>query len=196
MTKKDIFNFHHIDSNIDEEKLKQIKDLYAYYHKITWIYRQSHFRNEKINYAVNTLSVLLTIVRIITGGITLNPIILRTLTTAGILLKSYHELKNIKRKTDLLKFSVTSYEKVLTNLREVMRGGEWNYKEFIHDMKILDQEILDLSTPSSKFEKNTLKNLHPVSKVYFKQEGFPAEILRITHPNDGIFLRPVNIILN
>lgn len=30
MTRKDIFNFHHIDSNIDEEKLKQIKDLYAY----------------------------------------------------------------------------------------------------------------------------------------------------------------------
>ena len=37
-----------------------------------------------------------------------------------------------------------------------MRGGEWNYKEFIHDMKILDQEILDLSPPSSKFEKNIL----------------------------------------
>ena len=30
--------------------------------------------------------------------------------------------------TDLLKFSNTSYEKVLTNLREAMRGGEWDYK--------------------------------------------------------------------
>ena len=29
MTKKDIFHFNHIDSNIDEEKLKQIKDLYT-----------------------------------------------------------------------------------------------------------------------------------------------------------------------
>ena len=34
-----------------------------------------------------------------------------------------------------------------------MRGGEFNYKEFIHYLKILDQEILDLSLPSSKFEK-------------------------------------------
>ena len=50
-----------------------------------------------------------------------------------------------------------SYEKVLTNLREAMLGGEWNYKEFIHDMKILDQEILDLSPPSSKFEKKYSK---------------------------------------
>ena len=38
MTKKDIFNFNHIDPNVDTEKLKQIQDLYAYYHKITWIY--------------------------------------------------------------------------------------------------------------------------------------------------------------
>lgn len=44
-------------------------------------------------------------------------------------------------------------------LRETMRGGEWNYKQFIHDMKILDQEILDLSprAPSSKFEKKYKK---------------------------------------
>ena len=86
MTRKDIFNFHHIDSNIDEEKLKQIQDLYAYYHKITWTYRHSHLRNKKINYTVNTLSVFLASVGVITGGITLNPIILGTLTTAGILL--------------------------------------------------------------------------------------------------------------
>ena len=51
---------------------------------------------------------------------------LATLTTAGVLLNSYHQFKNIKGKTDLLKFSVTSYEKVLTKLREAMRGGEWD----------------------------------------------------------------------
>ena len=44
MTKKDIFNFNHIDLNIATEKLKQIQDLYAYYHKVTWIYRHSHKR--------------------------------------------------------------------------------------------------------------------------------------------------------
>ena len=94
MTKKDIFNFNHIDPNIDTEKLKQIQDLYAYYHKIACIYRHSHKRNKKINYAVNIASVLLASVGVITGGITLNPIVLGTLTTAGILLKSYHEFKN------------------------------------------------------------------------------------------------------
>ena len=122
MTKKDILHFNHIDSNIDKENLRQIKPLYAYYHKITWIYRHSHKRNKEINYAVNILSVLLASTGVITGGITLNPIVLSVSTTAGILLKSYHELKNIKGKTDLLKFSVTSYGKVLNNLREAMTG--------------------------------------------------------------------------
>ena len=110
MTKKDICHFNHIDSNINEEKWRQIKDLYSYYNKITWIYQPSHNRNKKINYAVNILSVLLASSGVITGGITLNPVVLSGLTTAGILLKSYHEFKNIKGKTDLLKFTVTSYE--------------------------------------------------------------------------------------
>lgn len=66
-------------------------------------------------------------------------------------------LKNITGKFNLLKFSITSYEKVLTKLRETMRGGEWDYKQSIHDMNILDQEILDLSPPSPKFEKKCNK---------------------------------------
>ena len=53
MTKKNIFHFNHIDSSIEEEKLRQIKDLYLYYHKI--------------NYAVNILSILLASTGVITG---------------------------------------------------------------------------------------------------------------------------------
>ena len=103
MTKNDIFHFNHIDSNIDEEKLRQIKDLYPYYHKVTWIYRHSHKRNKKRNYAVNILSVLLASTGVITGHITLNPTVLSVLTTAGIRLKSYHEFQKIKGKTNLPK---------------------------------------------------------------------------------------------
>ena len=42
MTKTETFNFNQVDPNIDAEKLKQIQDLYAHYHKIVWIYRHSH----------------------------------------------------------------------------------------------------------------------------------------------------------
>ena len=76
--------------------------------------KHSYKRNKK-NYAVNKSSILLAIIRVITGGEALNPIVLAALTTAGIFLKSYYEFKNIKDKTDLLKFGATSYRKVLTN---------------------------------------------------------------------------------
>ena len=98
---------------------------------------------------------------------------LGTLKTPVILLKGYHEFKNIKTKTDLLKFSVTSYEKVFTNLREAMQGGEWNYKEFIHDMKFLDREILDLSSPFSKFEKKYAKKFTSNEGPLFEAGDFP-----------------------
>ena len=100
---------------------------------------------------------MLASVRVTTGGITLNPIVFGTSTTAGILLESYHEFKNINSKTDLLKFSLSSYLKVITNLREAMWGGDFDYKKFIHDMKIIDQEILDLSPPFYKFGKKYAK---------------------------------------
>lgn len=40
-------------------------------------------------------SILLASVGVITDGITLNPMALGTLTTVGILLKTYHELRNM-----------------------------------------------------------------------------------------------------
>ena len=121
---------------------------------------------------------MLASVGVITGGITLNSIVLGTLTTAGILLKSYHEFKNLKSKTDLLKFSLTSYEKVLTNLREAMRGGDFDYKEFIYDMKILDQEILDLSPPSYKFEKKICQTIPLPSNRYCIMSPIKKKCLR------------------
>ena len=60
----------------------------------------------------NLLSLTLASVGVIAGGITLNPIALGVLTTAGILLKSYIETKNYNGKMDLIKFGITTYEKI------------------------------------------------------------------------------------
>ena len=151
-SQKDIFEFNHIASTLDLEKIQQLKDLYSYYHKKTWIYKKSQSKYKKINYFMNISSVLLASVGVITGGITLNPIILGVLTTAGILLKSYHEMKNYKGKLDMVKFGFTTYEKVLTNLRTAMRGCEFDYQKFISEMKLLDQEMIDLAHIGSKIE--------------------------------------------
>ena len=78
---------------------------------------------------INLLRLALASVGVITGRITLNPILLGVLTTARILLKSFTEMKHYKGKTDLKKFGFATYEKVLLNLRTALRNGEFDYQK-------------------------------------------------------------------
>ena len=63
------------------------------------------------------MSLTLASVGVLTGRITLNPIVLGEITASGVLLKAYAEMKNYKEKIDLIKFGLTTSEKILTNLR-------------------------------------------------------------------------------
>ena len=55
------------------------------------------------------------------------------------------EAKNYKGKMDLTKLGITTYEKVLISLRSALRGGEFNHKKFISEIKMLDSEIVELT---------------------------------------------------
>ena len=44
----------------------------------------------------------------------------------------------------MCKFAYTTYEKVLTDLRSFMRGLEYNNKEFLDYVKVLDDIIIDM----------------------------------------------------
>ena len=87
--------------------------------------------------------MILATLGLITGNITLNPIVAGCLTGIAIILKTYREATNINNKTNLLNFSVMTCEKALSTLRNALRGETFDYKTFIHDMKIVHQEILE-----------------------------------------------------
>ena len=56
-----------------------------------------------------------------------------------------------------------------------MRGGEWDYKQFIHDMKILYQEIIDLSPLSPPdLKKCNKKFTHLSNFVVRSYSGIPV----------------------
>ena len=88
----------------------------------------------------------------ILGGVTLNPIALGIISGSGVILKTYSEAKNYKRKTEMCKFAYTSYEKILTDLRSFLRGSEFNDKEFLDYVKVLDEVIIDMCPLTDKFE--------------------------------------------
>ena len=146
--KKSIFEFNHIDKSLSEEQRETIKDLYKHYHKKHWCYKKSYKSYKFLDNIFSVSSLSLIAVGTITGGLTLNPIILGVINGVGIIVAGITKKKDFKKKIETTKLAYTTYEKVLVELRSALRGDEWNKQEFIDRIKILDEMIID-QCPSS-----------------------------------------------
>ena len=93
------------------------------------------------------------IIGTITGGLTLNPIVLGVINGFGILLTNFGKMKNYKKKVEMLKIAFTSYEKVLVELRSAMGGDEFDKDQFIDKMKVIDEMIIDQTPLADKYLK-------------------------------------------
>lgn len=74
-----------------------------------------------------------------------DPVILASISGAGLALKSYSETKDYNRKIEMSKYAFTTYEKVLLDLRTALRGGAFNKGDFIQELSILDDTIVDFT---------------------------------------------------
>ena len=155
MTKrrKSIFNWNHVSEKLMEDEISELKALYKFYHKKYWLFKMTFKYFKKAELVCNIGSVLLVVTGSVVGAVTLNPIPLGIISGSGLLLKTYSEAKNYKRKIEMCKFAYTTYEKVLTDLRSFMRGLEYNDKGFLVYVKVLDEIIIDLCPSTDKFEK-------------------------------------------
>ena len=151
--RKSIFNWNHISSDLTDDQIFELKALYKFYHKKYWLFKMTYKYFKKAELACNIGSVFFIVTGTVVGGVTLNPIVLGTVSGAGVLLKTYSEAKNYKRKIDMCKFAYTSYEKVLTYLRSFMRGLNYDEKEFLNYVKFLDEIVIDMCPLTGKFEK-------------------------------------------
>ena len=148
-----IFNFNHIDKNKTKEEIQEIKELYKFYHYRYWCYQKAYTHYKKVNLASNIVSAGLVIIGRVAGGITANPIIIGTVTGAGVLLKTFCETKNYKRKIEMSKYAYTTYQKILADLKTSLRGGPFNKQDFLKEVNILDNTIIDFWPSVTKFEK-------------------------------------------
>ena len=94
----------------------------------------------------------------IAGAVTLNPIILGTITGAGLLLKTTSEIKQYSNKIAMLKIGLSTYEKTLVDLRSFLRGKEYSREDFIFKMNLVDGDIADLYSIPEKILKKYKKN--------------------------------------
>ncbi|PFX21096.1 hypothetical protein AWC38_SpisGene14425 [Stylophora pistillata] len=133
-----------VDYSIGEEKIKELKALYTHYHKKWWCSRKIFKSFKRKSLLCNLGSSFLIVAGGIAGGVTLNPIILGVISGSGLLLKTFTDVKRFDRKLDMSRFSYTTYEKILTELRSYLRGRSFDKVSFLNEVRLIDDTITDL----------------------------------------------------
>ena len=157
--KKDIFEFNHTDNLLSEDEIQTIKEFYEYYHKKFWCFKKTYKHFKILDESINISGILLVIIATISGGLTMNPIILGVINGVGILLTNFGKMKNYKKKIEMTSIAFATYKKVLVELRSALRGDDFDKDLFIDKMKVIDEMIIDQTPLSDKFTKKYDKKL-------------------------------------
>ena len=148
---KDIFEFNHIDKSLSESEVKTLKDFYKHYHKKYWCFKKSYKSYKFLDDVFIICGICLVAIGTISGGITLNPVVLGVVNGAGVIVTGIGKKNNCKRKIEMTRIAFTTYEKVLVELRAALRGDEFNKQEFVDRMKLVDEMIIDQTPIADRF---------------------------------------------
>ena len=97
-SKKNIFELNHIDKSLSEEQIETISNFYKHYHKKHWCYKKSYKSYKFLDNFFSITSLSLIAVGTITGGLTLNPIILGVINGAGVIVGGITKKKDFKKR--------------------------------------------------------------------------------------------------
>ena len=117
-----------------------------------WCFKRSYKSYKFLDNFFTISGLCLVAIGTISGGITLNPVVLGVVNGAGVIIAGVGKKNNYKRKIEMSRIAFTTYEKILVELRAALRGDEWNKKEFVDRMKLIDELIIDQTPISDKFE--------------------------------------------
>ena len=148
---KDIFEFNHTDKSLSETDVKTLKDFYKHYHKKYWCFKKSHKSYKFLDDVFTIAGISLVAIGTISGGITLNPVVLGVVNGAGLIVAGIGKKNNYKRKIEMTRIAFTNYEKVLVELRSALRGDDFNKEEFVDRMKLIDEMIIDQTPIADRF---------------------------------------------
>lgn len=117
---KDVFEFNHIDRDLSESDIKTLKDFCSHYHKKYWCFKRSQKRYKLLDETLTLTGGEIVVIGTITGGITLNPVILGVINGAGVIVTSIAKIKKYKKKIEMSQIAFETYEKVLVELRSAL----------------------------------------------------------------------------
>ena len=146
-----IIGFNHISDSLKYDEVNKLLALYRSYHRLQMCYKWKYRKLRRLKLSLELSSIGLTTVGAILGGVTLNPIILGSLTGSGIMIQAYLTKSDLNRRVDRCRFAFTSYERVLVQLKSFLRGLPYDESNFLTDLKVLDDIIIDQCPSADKY---------------------------------------------
>ena len=142
-TRRNIFDFNHIDTTLSQGTIEMLKHLYAYYHKKHYGYEKLYRSFQRKNLLCNIVAGKAIITSVVAGGITLNPIVFASLTGLGLVVKAVASFKKYDKKSEKANFARVEYKKIIDAIRFYLRGEPFNEKAFLDKLKMVDDFISD-----------------------------------------------------
>ena len=146
-----IIGFNHISDSLSYDEVNKLKTLYKSYHKLQMCYKWKYKKLRRLKLSLELSSIGLTTTGAIIGGVTLNPIILGSLSGSGIMIQAYLTKSDLNKRVDRCKFAFTSYERVLVQLKSFLRGLPYDESNFLSDLKVIDDIIIDQCPSIEKY---------------------------------------------
>jgi len=116
---------------------------YAYYHRKHYSYEKLYRNYQRKKTMCNISAGKLVVRAAVAGGITLNLIVMATLTGVGLIVKAVASLKKYDKKTKKANFARDECKKILDEIRFHLRGETFNEKAFLDRLKVIDDFISD-----------------------------------------------------
>ena len=140
---RDIYDFNHIDPSLPQETVALLKNLYAHHHRKHYGYERLYRGFRRKNFLCNLSAGKLIISAAVAGGITLNPIVIATLTGVSLVLKAVADLKKYDRKAEQANFARIEYQKILDEIRFCLRGEAFDERTFLDSLQMIDTFVTD-----------------------------------------------------
>ena len=151
---KYIFDFNHFSPDLTQDEVTKFKDFYKHYHKLFKCYQWKYKKLKRTNLTLQLASISLTFVGTVTGSVTLNPIIIGAVAGPGILIQGYLSKSKLSDRINQCHFAYASYSKILTQIRNFLRGVKYDKNEFLSDLKLIDDIVAETCPSVESFFKD------------------------------------------
>ena len=136
------------NSEVDRGLLSTLDHLHADFHKKMWYYQKMYLRFKRLNAVFNALALLCIAAGIVVSSVCRESLVMVALTALSTLIKGWMDFKKLPVKMDVCRFAYTTYEKMLIEIQNYVRGVSIDDVEvFLVKCQVNEEVVSDLTPP-------------------------------------------------